>query len=94
MAVLSAVREGKTRGIGKPARAPVNDLADQGKRQGTIRPDVRSEDVAWAVLMCTWAEDIARLVGSEQSVEDGTFVRNLKRLLDAFRPDRPVDDEG
>jgi AcrR family transcriptional regulator len=70
------------------------DLADQGKRQGTIRPDVRSEDVAWAVLMCTWAEDIARLVGSEQSVEDGTFVRNLKRMLDAFRPEQPAKDEG
>ncbi len=27
------------------------DIADEGKRQGTIRADVRSEDVAWAVHM-------------------------------------------
>jgi AcrR family transcriptional regulator len=70
------------------------DLAEQGKRQGTIRPDVKSQDVAWAVLMSIWTEDIARFLGSEQSVEDGTFVRNLKRMLDSFRPDQPTDDEG
>jgi hypothetical protein len=70
------------------------DLAEQGKRQGTIRPDVKSQDVAWAVLMSIWTEDIARFLGSEQSVEDGTFVRNLQRMLDSFRPDQPADDKG
>jgi AcrR family transcriptional regulator len=74
----------------KPYQALV-DLAEEGKRQGTIRPDVRSQDVAWAVLMFAWAEDIARLVGSEQSVVDGTFARNLKRMLDSFRADQPAD---
>jgi AcrR family transcriptional regulator len=64
------------------------DLAEQGKRQGTIRPEVKSQDVAWAVLMSIWTEDIARFLGSEQSVEDGTFVRNLKRMLDSFRPEQ------
>jgi hypothetical protein len=36
--------------------------------------------------MSIWTEDIARLLGGEQSVEDVTFVRNLQRMLDAFRP--------
>jgi hypothetical protein len=36
--------------------------------------------------MSIWTEDIARFLGREQSVEDGTFVRNLQRMLDAFRP--------
>jgi AcrR family transcriptional regulator len=66
------------------------DLAEEGKRQGTIRPDVQSQDVAWAVLMCMWTEDIARLLGSEQSVADGAIVRNLKRMLDSFRPEQEL----
>ena len=41
------------------------DLAEEGKRQGTIRPDVSSEDIAWAMHMFAWAEDIAFLVGAE-----------------------------
>jgi hypothetical protein len=44
--------------------------------------------------MSIWTEDIARFLGSEQSVEDGTFVRNLQRMLDSFRPDQPADDKG
>jgi AcrR family transcriptional regulator len=66
------------------------DLAEEGKRQGTIRPEVQSQDVAWAVLMCMWTEDIARLLGSEQSVADGAIVRNLKRMLDSFRPEQEL----
>ena len=70
------------------------DLAEEGKRQGTIRADVRSQDVAWAMFMSAWAEDIALLMGAEQFVVDGTLTRNLKRMLDSFRPDQPPEGEG
>lgn len=70
------------------------DLAEEGKRQGTIRSDVPSQDVAWSMLMAAWAEDIALLMGAERFIVDGTFARNLKRMLDAFRPDEPAGDKG
>jgi AcrR family transcriptional regulator len=70
------------------------DLAEAGKRQGTIRSDVSSEDIAWAMHMFAWVEDIAFLVGAESAIDNGTFSRNLKRMLDSFRPDQPADDEG
>ncbi len=69
------------------------DLAEEGKRQGTIRADVRSQDVAWSMFMAAWAEDIALLIGAEQFIADGTFARNLKRMLDTFGPDQPAEDE-
>jgi AcrR family transcriptional regulator len=69
----------------------IADLVEEGKRQGTIRPDVPSHDVAWAVHMCAWVEDIALLVGAEEVIAGGTFSRNLKRLLDSFRPDESAE---
>lgn len=69
------------------------DLAEKGKL-GTIRPDVRSRDVVWGMFMAAWAEDIALLMGAEQFIADGTFTRNLKRMLDSFRPEQPAKDEA
>jgi AcrR family transcriptional regulator len=70
------------------------DLAEEGKRQGTIRPDVPSQDVVWAMFMYAWVEDIATLMGAEQSFVDGALTRNLKRMLDSFRPDQRQEGEG
>ena len=65
------------------------DLAEEGKRQGSIRPDIPSEDVAWGMLMAIFAKDIALLMGADEYVADGTFSRNLKRLLDSYRAPKP-----
>ena len=70
------------------------DLAEEGKRQGSIRADVDSADVAWAMLGHAWIEDIAFLLGGERVVVEGALARNLKRVLDSFRPDQPAEDEG
>jgi AcrR family transcriptional regulator len=64
------------------------EFAEEGKRQGTIRDDVLAEDVAWAVQMFAFQQDLAVLAGADKFVEDGTFLRNLKRLLDSFRADK------
>jgi AcrR family transcriptional regulator len=61
------------------------ELAEEGKREGTIRDDVPAEDVAWAVQMFAFQQDLAILAGADEFVEGGTFLRNLKRLLDSFR---------
>jgi AcrR family transcriptional regulator len=68
-------------------------LAEEGKRQGSIRADVDSADVAWAMLGHVWIEDIAFLLGGERVIVEGALARNLKRMLDSFRPDRPAEDE-
>ena len=68
----------------KPYEA-LADLADQAKRQGTIRPDVPSEDIAWAMLFFAWGEDIMRLVGADESEIQGVLARNLARLFDSYR---------
>jgi AcrR family transcriptional regulator len=60
-------------------------IAEEGRRQGVIRADVPPEDVAWALHMFAWAQDIALLAGAEQAVDDGTIRRNLQRMLDSFR---------
>jgi AcrR family transcriptional regulator len=70
------------------------DLAEEGKRQGSIRVDIDSADVAWAMLAHVWIEDIAFLLGGEQLVVEGALARNLKRLLDSFRPEQPSEGEG
>ena len=71
------------------------DIAEEGKRQGSIRADVDSgRNVAWALLGHAWIEDIAFLLGGEQVLVEGALARNLKRVLDSFRPDQPAIDEG
>ena len=70
------------------------DIAEEGKRQGSIRADVDSTDVAWAMLSHVWIEDIAFLLGGERLVVEGALARNLTRVLDSFRPDQPAKDEA
>ena len=63
------------------------EIAEEGKRQGTIREDVRSEDVAWTMMMFAFIEDIAMMLDAEKAIADGVFARNLARMIDSFRPE-------
>jgi AcrR family transcriptional regulator len=63
------------------------ELADEGKRQGTIRADVRSEDVAWTMMMFAFTQDIAMMLDAEEAITQGVFARNLARMIDSFRPE-------
>jgi AcrR family transcriptional regulator len=62
-------------------------IAEEGRRQGTIRDDVRPEDVAWTMMMFAFIEDIAMMLDAEEAITDGVFARNLTRMIDSFRPD-------
>lgn len=64
------------------------EIAEEGKRQGVLRPDVPAEDVAWALHMFAWTQDIALMAGAEEAVTNGVIRRNLQRLLDSFQVDR------
>jgi AcrR family transcriptional regulator len=69
----------------------LTELAEEGVRQGVIRPDVLPEDVAWALHMFAWTQDIALLAGAEEAVDDGAIRRNLQRLLETFRAGKPPE---
>jgi len=60
-------------------------IVKDGQRDGSIRADIDPADIAWAVLMFLWAEDVALLQGvGPDVVASGLSVRNLHRLLSTF----------
>jgi AcrR family transcriptional regulator len=56
-------------------------LVEQGKRDGSIREDVDSNQIAWALMMWGWADDVARLVGLEQVMGTQTSTEVFRRML-------------
>jgi AcrR family transcriptional regulator len=67
------------------------EIAEEGRQQGLIRTDVPAEDVAWALHMFAWAQDIALMAGAEEAVENGALRRNLRRMLESFRAGRDTE---
>jgi AcrR family transcriptional regulator len=59
-------------------------IVEEGQREGSIRSDVDPGDLAWAVLMFAWAEDMALLAHVEPVTRDGASRRNFTRLLAAY----------
>jgi AcrR family transcriptional regulator len=66
------------------------DLVEQGKREGSIRNDIETGDVAWSLLGFAWAQDVARMQGVEQYITEGASLRNFKRMLADFATDPTV----
>jgi AcrR family transcriptional regulator len=60
-------------------------IAEEGRRQGVIHADVPPEDVAWALHMFAWTQDIALMAGADEAVDLGAIRRNLGRMLESFR---------
>ena len=65
-------------------------IVEEGKEQGTIRPDVDPEQIAWGLHAVWWAEDISHLMGLDQFVTAG---RSNTILNDIFAriADKPQD---
>ena len=59
----------------------VVDCVEQGKRDGTVRADVDSREVAWCVFLFMWGEDVAALQGDNEFITGGVSQRLLGRLL-------------
>ena len=57
------------------------DLVEEGKREGSIREDVDSQDIVWGLQMLAWSEDVARLVGMDEMITSGASKRLFRRLL-------------
>lgn len=60
------------------------DIVQEGQREGSIRSDVDPGDLAWAILMFAWAEDMALLTNVEAVTTAGASHRNFKLLLAAY----------
>jgi TetR/AcrR family fatty acid metabolism transcriptional regulator len=61
-------------------------IVEQGQREGSIRSDIEPGDLAWAVLMFAWAEDMALLARVDEVTSAGASRRNFQRLLAAYAP--------
>jgi hypothetical protein len=59
-------------------------IVEDGQREGSIRSDIPAGDLAWAMLMYFWAEDMALLAGVREVTDDGAGRRNFNRLLAAY----------
>jgi AcrR family transcriptional regulator len=62
----------------------LRSIVEDGQRDGSIRPDVEAGDLAWAVMMFAWAEDMALLSHVDEVTEGGASRRNFLRLLSTY----------
>jgi TetR/AcrR family fatty acid metabolism transcriptional regulator len=60
------------------------DIVREGQREGSIRSDVDAGDLAWAILMFAWAEDMALLTNVAAVTTGGASQRNFRLLLAAY----------
>jgi AcrR family transcriptional regulator len=59
-------------------------IVEEGQREGSIRADVEAGDLAWAILMFAWAEDMALLANCRPVTDGGAARRNFARLLSVY----------
>ncbi len=69
-------------------------MVEEGKAQGSIRADVDSEQVAWALHAIYWAEDIAHLMGLDQFATAGRSTTIINDVLARISADRPTEELG
>jgi AcrR family transcriptional regulator len=63
----------------------IADIVEDGKIQGSIRDDVDVEVAAWQFMMIGILEDIARLTGRNDYIEDGVSMKILEAFLTGIR---------
>jgi hypothetical protein len=66
-------------------------VVEEGQREGSIRSDIDAGDLAWAILMFAWAEDMALLSHIDEVTSAGVSHRNFARLLAAYAPPEPAN---
>jgi len=54
---------------------------EQGKVEGTIRPDADSEQIAWELMSVYMSEDLSFLMGVEEFANAGRSTAMLERIL-------------
>ena len=69
-------------------------VVEEGQCDGSIRADVDPGDLAWAILMFAWAEDMALLSRVEEVTNGGASRRNFKRLLETYAAPGPKSGDS
>jgi AcrR family transcriptional regulator len=62
-------------------------VIDQGKAEGSIRPDADSWETAWRIQSVNWLEAMARLHGLEDYVLTGFSTRRFEAILSEIAPE-------
>lgn len=68
----------------------LSSFVEEGKRQGTIRPDMDPKVAAYEMVLLFWAEDVAQLMGIDEFVSDGIS----REILDCFLRDMAASPEA
>ena len=63
----------------------IADIIEDGKGQGSIRDDVDVEVAAWQFMAIGMLEDMARLTGRNDYIEDGVSMNMLEAFLTSIR---------
>jgi TetR/AcrR family transcriptional regulator len=58
------------------------DLIERGKADGSIRPDVDSEQFSWELHGVYWAEDVTYLMGLRHFITSGRSTTMLEHILE------------
>lgn len=79
--------------VGEKQMAAAADLAaivDEGKRQGSIRPDVDSLQAGWMIAGWAWTESISHLIGAADFWDARRSTEMLELLLRGISVDGTV----
>jgi AcrR family transcriptional regulator len=60
----------------------LTSLVDDGKTQGSVRPDVDATLVAWELHGIYWSEDITHLMGLRSYIGDGLSNAQLNQIIE------------
>jgi AcrR family transcriptional regulator len=75
-------------------RAALESLAaivEEGKKQGLIRPDIDSAQLAWELVAVYWAQDVSYLMGLNEYVNVARGQQMLEHILAASGPRERVE---
>jgi AcrR family transcriptional regulator len=63
-------------------------IVEEGKKQGTIRPDADAEMVGWSLMGLSWTKDFAALQGLDHFITKGTADKILDAILRGIANER------
>lgn len=70
------------------------ECAEEGRREGSLAEDSDPDEVAWALLLHAWGEDVAHLMGLDEYITGGMSRRILSRLLATYSAALPGDGDS
>jgi AcrR family transcriptional regulator len=65
----------------RAAIASISAIVEEGKKQGLVRRDVDSAQLAWELVAVYWAQDVSYLMGLEEYVDVTRGQQMLERIL-------------